>query len=170
MRSATQLDSLLASPEPSIRYKVRVGVLGESESSRGMRALRREIQRSPRVAALLAGREADGRLLRGRHIYAKWQGAHWVMATLADLGYPPGDRTLLPIRDQLLDVWLGSQFYEEFECANKAGAYAGHHSGVPVMRGRYRRCASQQGNALYAIVTLGLADKRTEEFFAQHVG
>jgi len=138
-------------------------MLGESESSRGIRALRREIQRSPRVAALLAGRGADGRLLRGRHIYAKWQGAHWAMATLADLGYPPGDRTLLPIRDQLLDVWLGSHFYEEFECATKAGAYAGHHTGVPVMRGRYRRCGSQQGNALYSIVTLGLADKRTEE-------
>jgi hypothetical protein len=30
------------------------------------------------------------------------------------------------------------------------------------MQGRCRRCASQQGNALYAIVTLGLADKRTE--------
>jgi hypothetical protein len=30
------------------------------------------------------------------------------------------------------------------------------------MQGRFRRCASQQGNALYAIVTLGLADKRTE--------
>jgi hypothetical protein len=34
--------------------------------------------------------------------------------------------------------------------------------GVPVMAGRHRRCASQQGNALYAIVTLGLADERAE--------
>ena len=28
------------------------------------------------------------------------------------------------------------------------------------MRGRYRRCASQQGNALYSLVTLGIADER----------
>ena len=106
METTAQVDQLLASAEPSIRYKVRVGVLGESESSRGIRSLRREIRASPRVAALLAGRASDGRLLRGRHVYQKWQGAHWVMAALADLGFPPGDRDLAPIRDQLLDCLL----------------------------------------------------------------
>jgi hypothetical protein len=160
MSTTNQIDVLRKSTEPSIRYKLLVGVLGEDESSRSIRALRREIGRSPRVQALLAGRARDGRLLRGRHPYAKWQGAHWVMATLADLGYPPGDRALSPIRDQLLDAWLAPQFYEEFECASKAKAYS--KTGVPVMQGRFRRCASQQGNALYAIVTLGLADTRTE--------
>ena len=160
MDTTAQLDRLLASAEPSIRYKIRVGVLGESESSRNIRSLRREIRASPRVAALLAGRASDGRLLRGRHVYQKWQGAHWVMAALADLGYPPGDRGLAPMRDQLLEAWLAPQFYDEFECPSKAKAYS--RDGVPVIRGRYRRCASQQGNALYAIVTLGLADERTE--------
>lgn len=155
-----QLDVLLASPEPSIRYKVRVGVLGENPASRKVRALREEIRRSPRVRALLAGRTRDGRLLRGRTVYQKWQGAHWVMATLADLGYPQGDRSLAPLRDQLLDLWLGPQFFQEFESTNKRKSY--ERSGVPVMQGRYRRCASQQGNALFAIVTLGLANKRTE--------
>jgi hypothetical protein len=33
--------------------------------------------------------------------------------------------------------------------------------GVPRIQGRYRRCASQQGNALYSITRLGLADKRS---------
>ena len=99
MGTTTQVDGLLASSEPSVRYKVRVGVLGESESSRSIRALRREIRTSPRVGALLAGRAADGRLLRGLGVYQKWQGAHWVMAALADLGYPPGDRDLVPMRD-----------------------------------------------------------------------
>jgi hypothetical protein len=160
MDTTAQLDRLLASDEPSIRYKVRVGMLGESESSRRIRSLRRAIRASPRVAALLAGRASDGRLLRGRHVYQKWQGAHWVMAALADLGYPAGDRDLAPMRDQLLDAWLAPQFYDEFECPSRAKAYS--RDGVPVMRGRYRRCASQQGNALYAIVTLGLADERTE--------
>jgi len=112
------------------------------------------------VAALLAGRAADGRLLRGRGIYQKWQGAHWVMAALADLGYPPGDRDLIPMRDQLLDAWLAPEFYDEWECASKEKAYS--RRGVPVMNGRYRRCASQQGNALHAIVMLGLADERTK--------
>lgn len=156
-----QIDTLLASAEPSVRYKTRVGALGESESSRSIRALRQEIKRSPRVAALLDGRAPDGRLLRGRGVYEKWQGAHWVMATLADLGYPPGDRELIPIRDQLLDAWLDPFFFEEFTCESKAKVYS--KPGVPIMQGRYRRCASQQGNALYAIVTLGLANARTEQ-------
>ena len=154
------LESLLASPEPSIRYKLRAGVLGENPASPSMRALREDIRRSPRVRALLDGRARDGRLLRGRGVYQKWQGAHWTMATLADLGYPPGDRELVPIRDQLLEQWLAPEFFEEFECESKAKCYA--RPGVPVMAGRHRRCASQQGNTLFAIVTLGLADSRTE--------
>ena len=139
-----QLDALLAA-EPSLAYKVRVGVLRELPASRSMRALRESIRESPRVKTLLAGRSSDGRLLRGRGVYDKWQGAHWVMACLADLGYPPGDRDLLPIRDQLLDAWLAPDFFDEFECESKAKCYS--RSGVPVMCGRHRRCASQQGAA-----------------------
>ncbi|HEV8338777.1 MAG TPA: hypothetical protein VGR25_03860 [bacterium] len=82
------------------------------------------------------------------------------MATLADLGYPPGDRTLMPLRDQLLDHWLAPRYFREFEVGSKAKSY--EIRGVPVMQGRHRRCASQQGNALFAIVTLGLANTRTE--------
>lgn len=155
------LDAPLNSPEPSIRYKVRVGVLGENPASRKLQTLREEIRRSPRVRALLAGRTRDGRLLRGRNVYQKWQGAHWVMATLADLGYPAGDRTLRPLRDQLLDHWLAPHYFHELEVDSEAKSY--QVSGVPVMQGRHRRCASQQGNALFAVVTLGLADSRTAQ-------
>jgi hypothetical protein len=154
------LQRLLEHDEPSIRFKARAGVLGENPASASMRKLREEIRRSPRVTALLAGRARDGRLLRGRNAYQKWQGAHWVMATLADLGYPQGDRDLLPMRDQLLDLWLAPEYFDEFACEHKSAAYS--KPGVPVMAGRHRRCASQQGNALFAIVTLGLADARTE--------
>jgi hypothetical protein len=59
-----------------------------------------------------------------------------------------------------LDFWLGERFYREFEAKTKADVYT--QEGVPVMRGRHRRCASQQGNALYCLLKLGLADKRTE--------
>jgi hypothetical protein len=67
-----QTDALLAWPEPSIRYKVPVGVLGESESSRSIRSLRREIRKSARVGALLAGRVSDGRLL-----HWQWPDGGW---------------------------------------------------------------------------------------------
>src|SRR5687768_1862849 len=99
------LDALLASEEPSIRWKVRVGVLGDDPASPSMRALRSEIRTAPRVTALLTHRDAAGRFTRGRSVYDKWQGAHWILASLADLGYPHGDADLHPARDQILDTW-----------------------------------------------------------------
>ncbi len=155
------IDSLLASEEPSVRWKVRVQVLGENPASGALRRLRREIKSSPRVQVLLSGRDRSGRLVRSDEVYAKWYGAHWIMATLADIGYPRGDRSLLPVRDQLMDRWLGDGFYSEFEAESKARAY--RRRGVPVMQGRHRRCASQQSNALLSVVALGLADKRAQD-------
>ena len=93
-----------------------------------------------------------------RGVYAKWQGAHWVLAALADLGYPPGDPALHPLREQVLGTWLDQSYYVEFEATAKSAAY--RRRGVPIMRGRYRRCASQQGNALWFLIMLGLADSR----------
>ena len=57
-------------------------------------------------------------------MYDKWRGAHWVLATLADTGYPRGDRSLLPARDQLMESWLDKEnYYQEFEAATKAKAW-----------------------------------------------
>lgn len=152
------IDALLRSDEPSIRWKVRRDVLGDDPSSRSMRALGAEIKRSPRVAALLARRGADGRFANHHTVYDKWQGAHWVLAALADIGYPAGDRSLVPMRDQVMDFWLSDYYDMEFEARTKAEAY--RREGVPVMQGRHRRCASQQGNALLFVTKLGLAEKR----------
>jgi hypothetical protein len=154
------VDTLLASEEPSIRWKVRTGVLGEDRDARPIQALEREIRGSPRVRALLA-HHGKRRLAGGRNAYDKWQGAHWVLATLADLGYPRQDEALEPLRDQVLDMWLHDDFYVEFEVATKAASYS--RSGVPRIQGRHRRCASQQGNALLFLTRLGLADERTEK-------
>lgn len=158
---APVIDALLASGEPSVRWKVRVGVLGEDPDSAAVRALREEIRRSPRVRTLTARRDATGRIDSGRSIYDKWQGAHWVLASLADLGYPAGDSTLFTTRDEILDVWLAPPFYVEFEARTKADAYK--KEGVPVMDGRHRRCASQQGYALYYLITLGLENERIHD-------
>jgi len=147
------IDRLLKSDEPSIRWKVHVKVLGEDASSRRMRALQEEIRKSPRVRTLIADRDGAG-----KNIYAKWQGAHWVLAMLADLGYPPGDESLFPIRDRVLRLWLSEFFYKEFDAESKADAYK--KEGVPRVNGRYRRCASQQGNALFFLTQLGLLDER----------
>jgi hypothetical protein len=153
------VQTLLDWPEPAIRYKVRTGALGEDPGTPALRALQNEIRSSPLVTALLARRDRHGRIPGS--VYTKWQGAHWIMAALADIGYPPGDASLAPIRDQLLDHWLGPQYFREFEATSRAQAYA--RKGVPVMQGRHRRCASQQSNALWSILRLGLVNDRTHD-------
>jgi hypothetical protein len=159
-RSSAIVDTLLRSDEPSIRWKTRVHVLGEDRGSKPIRALEEDVRRSPRVKALLSGRDTLGRPGTRRRVYYKWQGLHWVLAHLADLGYPRGDESLFPIRDRVLDVWLGPSYFQEFDALTASASYI--RRGVPRMRGRYRRCGSQQGNALYSIVTLGIADERAD--------
>ncbi|HMB96802.1 MAG TPA: hypothetical protein VKK61_12240, partial [Tepidisphaeraceae bacterium] len=149
---------LLKSLEPSIRYKIRIHVLGQDRQSSAIRKLRSEIRRSPRVAFLLKNRDRNGQIKSQRNIYDKWQGAHWILATLADIGYPAGDKSLFAARDQILNYWLSDFFHKEFKAEKKSDAYK--FEGVPIMRGRHRRCASQQGNALYMICKLGLFNAR----------
>jgi hypothetical protein len=148
---------LLASDEPSVRWKLRAHVLGEERDSAPMRALQAEIRESPRIQRLLE--RHVGTAAGSPQIYAKWQGAHWVLHALADLGYPSGDPALGPLRDRVVEAWLDPMFYLDVEMDAKADAYK--RRGVPVMEGRHRRCASQQGNALLAVIRLGLVDERT---------
>jgi hypothetical protein len=154
------IEALLHSAEPSIRWQTRVRVLGENPKSRPLRALREEIRGSARVRALLSRRDQLGREGTSRQVYYKWQGLHWVLAALADLGYPEGDASLFPIRDRVVGFWTGPRYFNDFDAKTRAAAY--RQRGVPIMNGRYRRCASQQGNALRSMVTLGIANDRAE--------
>jgi hypothetical protein len=144
------IDKLLDSDEPSVRFKVLVNVLGKKLESAEIKKLQEEMKSSPRVKLLLSERRKDGKI--PFHPYRKWYGAHWVLATLADIGYPSGDKSLIPLREQVL-AWL---FSEE------------HRKHIKTIDGRTRRCASQEGNALFSLLTLGLTDARTEEL-AEHL-
>ncbi len=139
------IERLLRSDEPAIRYKVRVNVLGEDPASLAVKRLRGQTRGSPRVRALLSERTADGTI--PHFAYAKWSGAHWVLPALADLGYPSGDRSLIPLREQVYGTWLSPAHIER----------------VPVVRGRARRCGSQEGNALWSLLRLGLDDERCDQ-------
>jgi hypothetical protein len=152
--------TLLRSAEPSIRWKMRLGVMGDDPRSRSMRALREEIRRSPRMRALLARRDQLGKAGTARQVYYKWQGLHWVLAALADLGYPEGDEGLLAIRDRVVGFWTAPAYFHEFRAVTRAAAY--RERGVPIMNGRHRRCASQQGNALRSVMALGIADEQAD--------
>ncbi len=137
------VERLLDSQEPSICYKAQVLLAGADPYSEEVWAMQQAIKNSDRVQTLLSLRDADGRIPGSA--YKKWTGAHWTLAALADLGYPPGDDSLVPLREQVYN-WLFSKQ---------------HITSIVAVEGRVRRCASQEGNALYALMRLGLADNRT---------
>jgi hypothetical protein len=139
------IDKLLNSKEPSIRFKVLTKVLNKNSESYEIKELQEEIRSSKLVKSILSERKKDGKI--HYRPYAKWYGAHWVLTYLADNGYPPGDESLIPLREQIYK-WLFSHEHEKK---------------IISISGRVRRCASQEGNALFYLLSLGLADDRTEE-------
>jgi hypothetical protein len=81
------------------------------------------------------------------HPYGKWRGAHWRLVSLVELGVPAGEPRAVAAAESVL-AWLTG---------------AGHRSGIRMIAGRVRRCASQEGNALAVSCLLGLAaDPRVE--------
>jgi hypothetical protein len=146
------VQTLLCSDEPAVRYRAITRLAGGSTYGHDALAAQEAVRHSPQVAALLAERGEDGRIAGSA--YSKWTGAHWVLAALADLGYPAGDESLIPLREQVLG-WLLSER---------------HTGSIRAIDGRVRRCASQEGNALYALMALGLADDRAEELATRLMG
>lgn len=146
------IQQLLASEEPAVRYRTYVDVLGGAAESVEGQALRREIPAGRAASRLLSERDSQGSL--PYHAYNKWLGAHWVLACLAELGYPPGDISLKPLLEQSY-TWLLSA----------------HHlkHAVRMIDGRMRRCASQEGYCIYYSLALGIADERTEELASRLV-
>jgi uncharacterized protein with PIN domain len=138
------INRLLSSNEPSIRFKILVNVLGKKIESTEIKKIQKEIRSSARVRLLLSERDRNGKI--PFHPYRKWYGAHWILATLADIGYPAADKSLIPLREQVYD-WLFSKNQEK---------------NIRTINGRVRRCASFEGNALYYLLSLGLADERIE--------
>ena len=138
------LTQLLNSPEPIIRYKALVNLQGVDPASSAAQQVQAQIPSSPIVQALLSDRDAQGRI--PFHPYQKWQGAHWMLTCLADTGYPPGDASLLPLRDQVMD-WLFS---------------AKHMADTARQTGQNRQVrlhASMEANAILACLRLGLGDE-----------
>lgn len=155
--------------EPALAWKVNVNVLGKPEDSREARRARVEVRDAPLVRTLLSERGEDGTIVAASgghmglpdgvspdgkihyHPYTKWRGAHWILSILADLGYPPGDASLRPMMEETYNAWLGLH----------------HEKYIRQIAGRTRRCASQEGNAVWSSLRLGLADGRTDELVSR---
>src|SRR5258708_16051191 len=68
------------------------------------------------------------------------------------MGYPPGDESLFAMRDQVYETWLSAR------------------RPISIINGRPRRCASQEGNALYSTLALGISDQRADRLAENLVG
>jgi hypothetical protein len=137
---------LAASDDPVLAYKARL-LAGLAADSDEATALRGRIAASPMARALLSGREPDGTIRT--HPYKKWQGPHWTLVSLALINYPPGDRSLQPMMDQVYR-WL------------LARELPGRRTPVG-QDSKARFCASQEGNAIWYSIHLGLDDERTAQ-------
>jgi hypothetical protein len=131
--------------EPALTWKVVVNILGKGDDSPEASRARAEVRDAPLVRSLIATCD------RQSSAYKKWDGAHWVLSILGDLGYPVGDEMLRPLMEHTVNTWL-----------SKA-----HEKHIRMINGRIRRCASQEGNAVWSSLRLGLADGRTYELVSR---
>jgi hypothetical protein len=81
------------------------------------------------------------------HPYAKWQGPHWTLYSLAEIAFPPRQEALLPLRDRVLDWMLAAAFSRP----PSTTIFAGQPE-------RPRRCASMEGNAIWSQVLLDIVE------------
>lgn len=131
---------------------MRSRLLSEQPGSPRMARLRCAIGECERARRLLAARGAD----LDTHVYRKRQGPHWTLYSLALIDYPPGDRSLLTMRDRVYE-WLLESAHLRFP----------RSLAIPGQDDRFRRCASQEGNAIWYSLRLAIDDERTRELVAR---
>ncbi|MBK8809408.1 MAG: hypothetical protein IPN69_01565 [Acidobacteria bacterium] len=138
----TLTDSLCTHENPVVAYRARRLLAGEPESSRAMSTLGREVGSSKMAKRLLLA-------LNGERFnpYRKWQGPHWTLYSLAEIGFPAGDERLLPLRRRVMDWMFAPAFLKPPMTAF-----------FPDQPRRPRRCASMEGNTIWSQIVLGIVD------------
>jgi hypothetical protein len=140
----TLVDSLCAHKDPVVAYRARRLLGGESDRSPALSRLRQAIGASEMARRLLMGLRMER-----FNPYRKWQGPHWTLYSLAEIGFPAGDEALLPLRQRVLD-WM---FAPAFLKAPSTVIY-------PDQPERPRRCASMEGNTIWSQLVLGIVDEK----------
>lgn len=148
--SLEMIDRLMRSSDAAVALQTRLRLSPVPPEADELARLQSAVRAAMRVQTLLSERQADGGI--PFHPYFKWRGAHWVLYALAELGYPPGDEQLLPLREQVL-AWLLPGWPQ---------AERLHRGHIQAVNGRVRNCASMESNALLSLLRLGLADERCD--------
>jgi hypothetical protein len=136
-------DSLCTHENPVVAHRARRLLAGESESSRALGRLRRAIGSSEMAKRLLLA-------LNGERFnpYRKWQGPHWTLYSLAEIGFPAGEHRLLPLRRRVMDWMFAPAFLKQPSTVF-----------FPDQPRRTRRCASMEGNTIWSQLVLGIVDE-----------
>jgi hypothetical protein len=143
----TVVDRLVTWDEPAVRYEARL-VLEKADPASGvMRGLAEEVRTSRACQAVI-----EGSLVDPPHPYRKWQGAHWALVQLAERGHPGGDPRLKAVQEVVFSWVLSPAFLKP--------NWTRQVEGQPE---RVRRCASMEGNVIWASLELGLIDDRLQE-------
>lgn len=132
--------------DPAVARMARRDLLGEDVAPDG--ALE-----SPVVQALFHEPAAPALAVSPAHPYRKWSGAHWRLVSLVELEVPAGHPDAVAMCEALLDLWAAPRRLAQ----------------VPVVVGRARRCASQEGNAVAVACRLGLADDARVRTLVEHL-
>ena len=140
------VDRLRTGDDPAVRYQARLVLDGTDPETEEMRTLAEEVRASPDCRAVI-----DGSFIDPRHVYRKWQGAHWALVQLAERGHPGGDPRLREVQE-LVFAWILSPAFLKPNWTRQI-------EGQP---DRVRRCASMEGNVLWANLELGLMDERLQ--------
>jgi len=140
---------LLSDDNPSVKYFTLTDILEELPDSPKIRKARAAILNSPLVCGLFNGQKRDGSF--GVHPYQKWTGAHWRLVSLVELGIPEGEKRAVAAAGDVLR-WLTGE---------------SHKKSIKLINGRTRRCASQEGNALFVCARIGLADDPRVRYLAE---
>ncbi len=152
---------LLNSNDPSVRYFTLNDLLEATSHSHEATAALKQILEGLRVKALLAGQHIGKQKSKdsfgvhpggfGVHPYKKWDGAHWRLVSLVEMGIPRHEPRAMGAADQVLQ-WLTGE---------------SHRSKIKAIDGRVRRCGSQEGNALAVCSRLGLTDDPRVQYLAE---
>ncbi len=137
------IDQLLQSDEPAIRLKTYLRLLDYEDDTPEVKKIITNIKETSPIISNLFSYLPKSDEEKNIHVYTKWQGAHWILSILADIGYPARDEMLQPSINQVLN-WL-------LEGKKR-----------PIINGLRRFCASQEGNGLYSALRLGFYDERCE--------
>ncbi len=138
----TLIDLLCVHENPVVAYRARRLLAGEPESSPALRSLRGAIGSSEMAQRLLLA-------LNGERFnpYRKWQGPHWTLYSLAEIGFPPEDERLLALRQRVMNWMFAPAFLKPPSTVF-----------LPDQPQRPRHCASMEGNTIWSQLVLGIVD------------